>query len=93
MKKNQTKSDMKLFVYKTLFVFILIYILFKITIGYKIDEYEKKFSNFQSDQGRELIRSKIREEVKKSLEKENLFKKEDKILIKKLIEKIKEELY
>ena len=93
MKKNQTKSDMKLFVYKTLFVFILIYIFFKITIGYKIDEYEKKFSNFQSDQGRELIRSKIREEVKKSLEKENLFKKEDKILIKKLKEKIKEELY
>ena len=93
MKKNQTKGNMKLFVYKTLFVFFLIYVLFKITIGYKIDEYEKKFSNFQSDQGRELIRSKVREELKKSLDRENLFNSEDKILIKRLIEKIKEELY
>ena len=79
MKKNQTKGNMKLFVYKTLFVFILIYILFKITIGYKIDEYEKKLSNFQSDQGRELIRSKIREELHTTIiKKAALLEKESK---------------
>tara|TARA_Y100000590_G_C15430370_1_gene904917 strand:+ start:80 stop:352 length:273 start_codon:yes stop_codon:yes gene_type:complete len=89
MKKE---NNMKLFVYKTLFVFFMIYILFKVTIGYKIDEYEKKISNFKSDQGRELIRNKVREEIKKSIERDSLFDPEDKILIKKFIEKAKEEL-
>ena len=83
---------MKLFVYKTLFVFICIFVLFKFTIGFKIDEYEKKIQLFNSDHGRELIREKIREEIRKSLEKDKIMNPEDRLLIKALIAKIGDEL-
>ena len=83
---------MKLFVYKTLFVFICVFLLFEFTVGAKLNEYEKKLQLFQSDHGRETIRQKIRDEIKKSLEKENILSSEDKILIKSFIEKINNEL-
>ena len=83
---------MKLFVYKTLFVFICAFLLFKFTVGAKLNEYENKLKLFQSDHGREKIRQKIRDEIKKSLEKENILSAEDKILIKSFINKINDEL-
>ena len=83
---------MKLFVYKTLFVFICVFLLFKFTVDAKLNEYEKKLQLFQSDHGIETIRQKIRDEIKKSLEKENILSSEDKILIKSFIEKINNEL-
>ena len=83
---------MKLFVYKALFVFICVFLLFKFTVGAKLNEYENKLQLFQSDYGREKIRQKIRDEIKKSLEKENILNPEDKFLIKSFIEKINREL-
>ena len=58
---------MKLFVYKTIFVLIGIYILYQVTIGIKIGDYEKKIKNLTKDQGREMIRDKVREEIKKAV--------------------------
>ena len=63
---------MKIFVYKTLFVFICLFLFYKFTIDSKINEYEKKFELLQSDYGREIIREKIREEVRKSLKKDTI---------------------
>ena len=83
---------MKLFVYKALFVFICAFLLFKFTVGARLNEYENKLQLFQSDYGREKIRQKIRDEIKKSLEKENILNPEDKFLIKSFIEKINREL-
>ena len=83
---------MKLFVYKALFVFICVFLLFKFTVGAKLNEYENKLQLFQSDYGREKIRQKIRDEIKKSLEKENILNPEDKFLIKSFIDKINNEL-
>ena len=57
---------MKLFVYKTIFVLIGIYILYQVTIGIKIGDYEKKIKNLTNDQGREMIRNKVRNELKKA---------------------------
>ena len=51
---------MKLFVYKTIFVLIGIYILFQVTVGIKINNIEKKIKNLTNDQGREMIRNKFR---------------------------------
>ena len=50
---------MKIFIYKTLFVFICLFLLYKFTIDAKISEYEKKFELLQSDYGREILREKI----------------------------------
>ena len=83
---------MKIFIYKTLFVFICLFLLYKFTIDAKISEYEKKFELLQSDYGREILREKIRKEVKKSLEKDTILNPEDNALLKKLIFKLKNEL-
>ena len=83
---------MKIFIYKTMFVFICLFLLYKFTIDAKISEYEKKFELLQSDYGREILREKIRKEVKKSLEKDTILNPEDNALLKKLIIKLKNEL-
>ena len=57
---------MKIFVYKTIFVLIGIYILFQLTIGIKINHYENILKNLTNDQGREMIRNKIRNEIEKA---------------------------
>ena len=83
---------MKLFVYKTIFVLIGIYILYQVTIGIKIVDYEKKIKNLTNDQGREMIRDKVREEIKKATEKEQILKDEDVKLLRNFIIKIQREL-
>ena len=83
---------MKLFVYKTIFVLIGIYILYQVTIGIKISDYEKKIKNLTNDPGREMIRDKVREEIKKATEKEQILKDEDIQLLRNFIIKIQREL-
>ena len=83
---------MKIFVYKTIFAVLCVYILYQFTIGKKIEYYEYKLNNLTTDQGRENIRDKIREEIKKANEKEKILNDEDKELIKKFISKIQKEL-
>ena len=83
---------MKLFVYKTIFVLIGIYILFQVTVGIKINNIEKKIKNLTNDQGREMIRDKVREEIKKATEKEQILKDEDIQLLRNFIIKIQREL-
>ena len=56
---------MKIFVYKTLFVLLGVYLLYQFTIGKKIEYYEYKAKSLTTDQGREIVRDKIREEIKK----------------------------
>ena len=83
---------MKIFVYKTIFAVLCVYILYQFTIGKKIEYYEYKLNNLTTDQGRENIRDKIREEIKKANEKEKILNDEDKELINKFIKKIQIEL-
>ena len=83
---------MKIFVYKTLFVIFCVYILYQFTIGKKIQSYENNFKNLTTDQGRDSIRNKLREEIKKANNKEEILNVEDKKLIKDFISKIQKEL-
>ena len=83
---------MKIFVYKTIFVLIGIYILYQFTIGIKISSYEHNLKNLTNDQGRELIRNKIRNELKKANEKDQILNSEDREILKKFISKIQNEL-
>ena len=52
---------MKIFIYKTLFVFILIYILFQLTIGLTIKKIKEEIYNFKSKENIELIKKKDEE--------------------------------
>ena len=83
---------MKIFIYKTIFVLIGIYILYQFTIGTKISSYEQNLKNFTKDQGREQIRNKVREELRKAISKDQILKAEDKKLLKEFITKIQNEL-
>ena len=83
---------MKIFVYKTLFVIFCVYVLYQFTIGKKIQSYESSFKNLTTDQGRDSIRNKIREEIKKANDKDQILNNSDKELLKKFISKIQKEL-
>ena len=73
---------MKIFVYKTIFVLVGIYVLYQFTFGIKIESYERYLKNFTNDQGREQIRNKIRDELRKANSKDQILRKEDKKLLK-----------
>ena len=83
---------MKIFVYKTIFVLVGIYILYQFTFGIKIESYERNLKNFTNDQGREQIRNKIREELRKANSKDQILKIEDRKLLKEFITKIQNQL-
>jgi len=83
---------MRIFVYKTIFVLLGIYLLYQFTIGRKIEYYEHQVKDLTTDQGREVIRDKIREEMKKANNKDKILNEEDKELIKKIIKKIQKEI-
>ena len=83
---------MKIFVYKTIFVLVGIFILYQFTIGKKISYYEHQLRNLKNDQGRELIRNKIRGELRKANSKDQILKIEDRKLLKEFITKIQNEL-
>ena len=83
---------MKSFVYKSLFIFFCIFVLFHITIGYKIRSIEKQLSNLTSKENLMLIKSKIREEMKNAVKKERYLDPIDAKLIADFVNKIQEEI-
>ena len=86
------KKKMRLFIYKSIVIFVGIYLLYNFTIGKTIDQYESKLIYFVTDQGREDVRNLIRKELKNTIDNENVFDPEDRVLVKELIEKIRIEL-
>ena len=83
---------MKIFLYKSLFVFFLVLILFKLTIGKLIGNYEKKFDLFLSKEYINEIKTKVREELRVGIKKEKILDQEDAVLINKFLNKIKKEI-
>ena len=83
---------MKIFVYKTLFVFFLIYLLLQFTIGAKIKQIQQEIDNFKSKENVEIIKDKIRDEIRNAISKESYLNKEDAKLINDFIDKIKIDL-
>ena len=84
---------MKIFIYKTSIVIISIYLLFQFTIGQVLKNYESKVESLlYNKQGREQILEKIKKEIKRANEKENLFTTEERELLSNFINKIQKEL-
>ena len=83
---------MKLFVYKTLFIFVSIFIIFQLTIGLKINQFEKKIEKFKSEENIENVKNKIRKELRNGIKKENYLSPEDAKLINDFINKLNKEL-
>ena len=83
---------MKIFIYKTAIIAITTLILFEIIVGSKIKSIKREMSQITSEQNREKIITKIREEIGKANKKENYLNEEDRLLLSTFIKKISKEL-
>ena len=83
---------MKTFVYKTLFIFVGIFLLFQLTIGVKLKQLNNELTKFKSKKNIEIIKDKIRDELKNAISKENYLTPDDAKLINEFINKLKKEL-
>ena len=83
---------MKTFVYKTLFIFVCIFLLFQLTIGVKLKQLNKELTELKSKKNIEIIKDKLRDELKNAISKENYLSPDDAKLINEFINKLKKEL-
>ena len=84
---------MKIFIYKSLIVFILFFLGFHLTFNYVQKTIERKIYNLTSKANIELIKDSARKSINEILKKDDLINTDDEILLKTLIEKIKKEIY
>ena len=83
---------MKIFIYKILFAFVCLFLLFQLTIGLKIKQLNNELERLKSKENIEVIKNKLREELKNAVSKENYLSAEDAKLINEFINKLKKEL-
>ena len=84
---------MKLFIYKALVAFFLIFLLFQLTIGALIRNYEEKLDSYLSKENLSHIKIKMRKEMKNAIEKENYLSPEDANLINNFLKKLQKEIF
>ena len=83
---------MKQFIYKTIIIIIADIIIFEFTIGNKISQIYEKVDVISTKEGRKDSVNKIRDEMKRAVEKERYLSKEDAKLINSFLNKIRKEL-
>ena len=83
---------MKLFIYKSLFVSLLIFLIFHATFGFVLRKYEAKIYNLLSKDNLIFLKEKAKQEIKNSIKKDRILNKEDSALIKNFLNKINSEL-
>ena len=89
MKENLRPFFIKLFAI-SIAVIIIINLLFNILLGERLEKIDKIISLGDSST-RNNVKLKIRSELNKGLDKENIFSNEDKVLIYKIYKKIQKE--
>ncbi len=83
---------MKLFVYKSLLVCFLFFVMFHLTFGYVIKSYKNKIYNSFSKDKISFLQDKIRNEMEKANEKDRILYPEDAELLKEFLNKIISEI-
>ena len=83
---------MKIFVYKTLFVFVCLFLLFQLTVGMKLKQVNHELEKLKSKENIEAIKEKLRDEIRNAVSKENYLSPDDAKLINEFINIIKTEL-
>ena len=83
---------MKSFIYKSIIVVVAVILIFEFTIGNKISQIYEKIDVVSTKEGRKESVNKIREELKKAVNKERYLSKEDAKLLKDFINKIQSEI-
>ena len=83
---------MKQYIYKTIIFIIAVVLIYEFTVGKQINRYTNQLNAISSKEGRKDTVEKIRDEIKKGVEKDRYLSKEDARLINKFIQKIRKEL-
>ena len=83
---------MRNYIYKTIIAIIAFIIIFEFTIGKTFDKITLQTHVFLTREGRKEMVNSIKIEMNKAIEKENFLKQDERILINKFINKIKNEL-
>ena len=79
---------MKTFIYKSLIICFLFFLLFHLTFGFVVKSYTNKFYNTFSKDKIHYIKDKIREEIKQANTKEKILDDNDAELLRNFINKI-----
>lgn len=88
---------MRSFIYKTIIISIVIVFIYNMTLSKPINrilDIVNKIEYYSEDkkQLRSYAKQKFKEELKRSINKEKIFKEEDRLLLKEFIEKVLKEL-
>ena len=83
---------MRIFLVKTIIVFFATFFLFQVTIGSQFKSFRDSLNTFSSKEKRDVFKEKIKDEMKKGIEKENYFKEDERVLISRFLKKIFKEL-
>ena len=83
---------MKIFLVKSVIVFFGVFFLFQATIGSQFKSFRDSLDTFSSNEKRDVLKEKIKDEMKKGIEKENYFKENERVLISRFLKKIFKEL-
>ena len=83
---------MRQFIYKSIIIIFIFIIGFEFTIGKRIDPMVQTLNKFSDEQGRKELINKLRKEMRKGVNKENILKEDDRILINKFINKLTNEI-
>tara|TARA_B100001123_G_scaffold421601_1_gene529377 strand:+ start:729 stop:995 length:267 start_codon:yes stop_codon:yes gene_type:complete len=83
---------MRQFIYKMLIIIVGIILVYEFTIGKQIAQFKERTNILISKEGRRDGVNKLRNEIKKAVNKERYLSKEDAILLNQFINKINKEL-
>ena len=83
---------MKIFLIKSLVIFFGIFILFQLTIGTVIKNFQKEIESQLSEEKIILMKDKAREEMKKGIEKDTILNPDDAQLLGKFLNKLLKEI-
>ena len=83
---------MKIFFYKSLLVFFLFLVAFHFSFSYVFKKSKSEINNLISKDKLEVLKNKIREEMKSATVKDDYINKEDAVLLNKFLDKIKSDL-
>tara|TARA_Y100000590_G_scaffold302576_1_gene341095 strand:+ start:2372 stop:2632 length:261 start_codon:yes stop_codon:yes gene_type:complete len=83
---------MKIFLIKSIVIFIGLFLLFQITIGSVINNFQQELENQISNEKIILMKDKVREEMKKGIEKDRILNPDDAQLLGKFLNKLLKEI-
>ena len=83
---------MKIFLVKTIIVIVAVFFLYQFTIGSEISNLKNRLVSFSDPGKREMIKEKLKDEMRKGIQKERYFDEEESVLISQFLKKILKEL-